>query len=136
MRINAMTISRRSALALLASVFMTATVAASPAERRPFDQKAFADALAAGQPVLVHITASWCTICEVQKNILSILDGRPQFAGMVGFDVDYDTQKDIMRSFRATDRSTLIVYKQGVEVGRVVGETRPSALEALLTKAI
>src|SRR5690606_28248068 len=101
-----------------------------------FDRAAFDAALQSGKPVLIDISASWCPTCQQQKKILSELTRKSEFAGYTIFEVDYDTEKDVMRSFRAQQRSTLIAFKDGAEVGRIVGDTRPAAIEALLAKAI
>lgn len=134
-------ITRRTALGLTAGALVALTVPALPrralaAARVPFDRTAFEAALKSGQPVLIDISASWCSTCQRQKQILGALTGQPEFAGTTIFEVDYDTEKDVMRSFGAQQRSTLIAFKDGKEVGRVVGDTRVAAIEALLAKAI
>ena len=134
-------ITRRTALGLTAAAFATLLVPALArpalaAGRVPFDRAAFAAALKTGKPVLIDISASWCPTCQRQKQILGQLTGQPEFAGYTIFEVDYDTEKDVMRSFGAQQRSTLIAFKDGKEVGRVVGDTRVAAIEALLAKAV
>jgi thioredoxin 1 len=51
------------------------------------------------------------------------------------FRVNYDKQKDVMKQFRATDRSTLIVFKGSKETGRLYAVTDPREIQALLDKA-
>jgi thiol-disulfide isomerase/thioredoxin len=127
-----MNITRRLALSLLTAGLAGLATGASAMERVPYDAEAFAAALAAGRPVVIDISASWCPTCQAQKRVLSGLSQKPKFAEFLIFEVDYDTQKDIMRSFKASSRSTLIVFKKGAETGRVVGVTRPVLIEALL----
>ena len=129
-------ITRREAFVLLSMALTTFAVSASAAERVAFDRNAFDAALKTSRPVLIDISASWCPTCQRQKAILSELTQKAQFASFTIFEVNYDTEKDVMRSFGAQQRSTLIAFKGGVEVGRIVGDTRPSAIEALLAKAI
>ncbi len=134
-------ITRRSAFGLMAGALAIAAApalsrSAFAAERVPFDRAAFEAALKTGEPVLIDISASWCPTCQRQKQILGNLTGKPAFAGYTVFEVDYDTQKDVMRSFSAAQRSTLIAFKDGKEVGRIVGDTRVAAIEALLAKAV
>lgn len=50
------------------------------------------------------------------------------------FRVDYDSQKDVMRRFKATDRSTLIVFKGSTETGRLHAVTDAREIRALLDK--
>ena len=125
-------ISRRSLLLFGACAALLAAPAALAADRRAFDRASFDAAVAAGGPVLVDVFAPWCTTCKAQSRALDALFKEPDFAGYKVFVVDYDSEKDVMRSFGATQRSTLIVYGDGAERGRVVGDTRRTSIEALL----
>ena len=126
-------ISRRTLLALLSAAVMTGGVPpAAAVERVPFDRAAFEAALAAGDPVLVDIYAAWCVTCRAQSKVLRALFREPAYRAYRVFVIDYDTEKEIMRSLGATQRSTLIVFRHGVERGRLVGDTREVAIRALL----
>lgn len=129
-------ITRRTAFALFAVVLTAFSGNAFAAERVAFDRDAFEAGLKSGKPILVDITASWCSTCQRQKAIVTELMQKPEFAGFTIFEVDYDTEKDIMRAFGAQQRSTLIVFKGGVEVGRIVGDTSWTSIDALLAKAV
>ena len=122
-----------AATALLVPLGLTGAEAAGCTA---FDRAAFEAALAAGGPVLIDVYAPWCSTCRAQSAALDRLFARPDFAGFHVFIVDYDSQKDLMRAFGAQQRSTLIAFSGGVEVGRVVGDTRPEAIEALLARAV
>lgn len=52
------------------------------------------------------------------------------------FEVDFDSQKDIVRAFDARMQSTLITVKGATEVGRLVGVTKADAIKQLLDKTI
>lgn len=125
-------ISRRSLLLLAASAALLAAPVAQAVDRAAFDQARFDAAVAAGGPVLVDVFAPWCTTCKAQGKALDALLRQPDYAGYQVFVVDYDSEKDVMRRFGATQRSTLIVYGGGAERGRVVGDTRRASIEALL----
>ena len=103
---------------------------------RAFYQEAFASAQADGDSILVHINAPWCPTCRAQRPIIEELEKSPKFEKLKVFRVDFDSQSDIVRSFRATSQSTLIVFKGKAETGRSVGETDPDAIAALLEKAL
>ena len=133
-------ITRRTALGLmagtLASIAMPGLLRpAFAAERVPFDRAAFDATLKTGAPVLVDVSATWCITCKQQHIVLDKLFAMPKFAGFTVFEVDYDTEKDIMRSFGVQQRATLIAYKGGQEVGRSSWQTSETAIEALLAKA-
>lgn len=103
---------------------------------QPFDQARFDDLQKQGKPTLVLIHADWCPTCKAQEPILGELLKTPELAGITALRVDFDSQKDAVRAFRATMQSTLIVFKAGREVGRSTGETRKDAIAALLKKAL
>ncbi len=129
-------ITRRSLLATLAVLplgFVAPAFAQSP---QPFSQDAFAAALAAGKPILVHVTAGWCPTCRAQKAVLAKLENDPRFKDILVFDVDFDAQKPVVAAFKARSQSTLVVFKGGVETARAVGQTDPGAIEARLSQAI
>jgi thiol-disulfide isomerase/thioredoxin len=130
-------LNRRNLLAIMAA---TATVVAAPmaaaADRKPFNQKAFDAAQASGKPILVEVSAPWCPTCKAQAPILSRLRNDPRFKELVSFDIDFDSQKDLLRKFKAQQQSTLIVFKGRQETGRSTGDTNAASIEALLNKAI
>lgn len=129
--------SRRSLLGLAALAALAAGVSvATAAGAGKFTTSALEAAQKAGKPILVEISAPWCPTCKAQKPILSELAGRAKFKDLVRLDVDFDSQKDAVRSLKAQSQSTLIVFKGTTEVGRSVGDTDAASIEALLSKAL
>lgn len=126
----------RSFLTLLA-VF--AILWASPSSyataQRPYDDQELKAAQDAGKPVLVEIHADWCPTCKAQLPILDKLSAEPAYAPIERFRVDFDSQKNVVKRFKATTQSTLILYKGKTEVARSVGETDESRIRAMLEKA-
>ena len=108
---------------------------ARSAERVPFTLAAFAAAQQSGKPILVHVTATWCAVCNAQKPILSRLEADPRFKDLTVFAIDFDTQKEAVRQVGARMQSTLIAYKGGKEAARSVGETQPEWIEGVVEKA-
>ena len=106
------------------------------AEQQAFSKAAFEAAEAAGAPILVEVHASWCPTCKAQKPILSELTGQPKFSGLKIFYVDFDAQKDVVKSFGVTMQSTLITFHGKTETGRSVGDTNQASIAALLEKAL
>jgi len=96
----------------------------------------FDEALKAGGPVMIHITAPWCETCQAQKPIVAALLASPDFKNMKKFDVDFDSQKEILARYRVQMQSTMIVYKGGKEIDRQTGQTDPAVIEALLREAL
>ena len=130
-------LNKRHLLAGLALTFALAAGAPLGAmDRKPFDAKAFEAAQTAGQPVLVEVSAPWCPICAKQKPILANLATKPKFKDLAHFDIDFDSQKDLLRKFNVRMQSTLIVFKGRQEVGRSTGDTNAASIERLLDKSL
>jgi thiol-disulfide isomerase/thioredoxin len=127
---------RHLLLALAVGASLSALRPAGAAQRAPFDAQAFAAAQAAGQPVLVEVTAPWCPTCKAQKLVLAELEATPEHAQLAVFEVDFDSQKEALRALGAQQQSTLIVFKGETEVGRSVGDTDPASIAALLAKTL
>lgn len=109
---------------------------ASAAEVAPYTQRAFAAAQADGKPILVHIEASWCPICAKQRPILGQLEQEPAYKSLVVLNVDFDTQKDIVRAMGANKQSTLIVFHGKDERGRSVGDSQATTIQDLVAKSL
>ena len=130
-------LSPRLILAATAVAAVIATVGtAAAAEARPFESAAFTAATADGRSVLIEVTAPWCPTCKAQKPILSELLATPQFRDVVVFEVDFDSRKDVLRSFDVRQQSTLITFKGTRETGRTTGDTSRAGIAALLAGAI
>jgi thioredoxin 1 len=112
------------------------SLGALAAEKTSFTAKSFAAAQAAGDSILIDVNAPWCPTCKAQQPILDRLEKDPKFKTLKVFVVDFDSQKDALRSFKATTQSTLITFKGATETGRSVGDTDASSIAALLEKAL
>lgn len=98
----------------------------------PFTQ-AKLDALnQSGQPVLVAIHADWCSTCRTQERVLQELLPQPEFKRIKMLHMDFDQQKESVRSFGVQYQSTLIAFKNGREVGRMTAEMSPVRIADLL----
>lgn len=126
-------IDRRRLLATSAILpFLTLPSRAAP---RAFTAAAFQAAQAAGQPILIEVSAPWCPTCRAQRPILSDLTASPRFRDFVVLTVDFDSQKDVLRQLRVQMQSTLIVFRGAEEKGRSTGDTNRDSIAALLGKA-
>ena len=129
--------NRRRILAAFAAVATLAVAPiASAAENKPFNQRAFDAAQAAGKPILVEVSAPWCPVCKAQAPILARLRNDARFKDLVSFNVDFDSQKDLLRTFNVQKQSTLIVFKGKREAGRSTGDTNAASIEGLLARAL
>jgi thiol-disulfide isomerase/thioredoxin len=130
-------LDKRQFLAVLGLGLILPFASASfAADKKPFTAAAFEAAQAGGKPILIDVSASWCPTCKAQAPILSKLMGDPRFKNVVAFNVDYDSQKDVLKRLNVQRQSTLIVFRGKQEAGRSVGDTNPASIEALLAKGI
>ena len=60
----------------------------------------------------------------------------PAYKEVIFLEVDFDTQSDILKQFNVSMQSTIIVFKQGKEVGRFTAKTKLSDIEELTKKAL
>jgi thioredoxin 1 len=131
-------LSRRSlSLAIAAMVASWAMVASAfSAAPQAFDAKAFAEAQAAGKPILIAVHAKWCATCKAQAPILGKLLADPKFKDVVYLVVDFDRQKDVVKGFGVRMQSTLIAFNGASERARSVGDTDADSIAALVSKAL
>lgn len=122
----------------LAAAFAGVLAFASPvlaAEQAPFTQAALAKAQAADKPIVLHVRASWCTVCAAQNPIVDALLKEPKFKNLVVLDVDFDKQKAEVRKLDVREQSTFVVYKGDHEVARSTGDTSKASIASLFGKA-
>ena len=129
-------LNRRHLLGALTMSAALSLASIAAAMDKPFNQAAFEAAQAAGKPILIEVSAPWCPICKAQAPILARLRSDPRFKELVSFDIDFDSQKDLLRKFNVQKQSTLIVFKGKQETGRSTGDTNAGSIEALLGKSI
>ncbi len=121
--------------AVAVAVAVTSTPAAA-AQLRSFDTRAFAAAQAQGRPILVDVSAEWCSTCRVQEKHIAKITRDSAFVKLVIFKLDYDKQKAERRQLKVPRQSTLIAFRGRREMGRSVADTNPRSLEALIRKAM
>jgi len=133
--------TRRHAVTLAALAALSALMTVQPVpviagEAMPFSDAAFEAAQQSGRPILIAVSAPWCPICRTQKPILAKLADEPRFKDLQIFDIDFDSQKSLLKRLDVRTQSTLIAYKGLKEVGRSVGETQPEWIEGLVEKTL
>jgi len=106
------------------------------ADTVPYTQATFDTLQHAGKPILVGVHADWCPTCRAQAPIIESLIKQKNYQGITSLRVDFDNQKNVLRTFHVSRQSTLIVFKGGKEVGRSLGDTSPDGIESLLRKAL
>lgn len=93
-------------------------------------------AIAAGDTVFVDFAADWCSTCRSQERTIGALrSANPAYdAAITFYRVDWDEhgRGDFSTALNVPRRSTLVMFRDGVEVGRLVAGTREDDIRALL----
>lgn len=82
------------------------------------------------KPVLVDFWAVWCGPCQMMAPILHELEA--EMPDLQIGKVNVDEQMDLARQFRVVSIPTLIIFKNGQEVQRMVGVTSKEELKDAL----
>ena len=82
------------------------------------------------KPVLVDFWAVWCGPCQMMVPILHELE--TEMPDVQIGKVNVDEQMDLARQFRVVSIPTLIIFKNGQEVQRMVGVTSKEELKDAL----
>lgn len=127
-----MSLARLLPLAVLALV--AAPVQAQPV--RPFSLATLKAAQAAGKPILVDAFAPWCPTCRAQAPTIDGLATDPAYKNLVILRLDYDNQTAEKKVLGISKQSTLIAFKGGKEVGRVLGITDPGQIRTFAASAL
>lgn len=85
---------------------------------------------------VVAFHSSSCGTCKVQKPKLQTLMLKKQNSQITDLFLDFDSEKDLRKELKINYPSTVLVFKNGLEVGRVTGETDEAKLQELLNKGI
>jgi thioredoxin 1 len=87
-----------------------------------------------GKSILVVIHAPWCPTCRAQAPVINELLSESEFKEITALRVDFDSQKDILKTLNVSKQSTLILFKGYSEIARSTGETSLWSIEKLLKK--
>lgn len=95
-----------------------------------------ADRLAGGDTLFVDFYAPWCGTCRAQeRHIEALRTENPAYDEAMSFiRVDWDTYGNgaLAQSLNIPRRSTLVVLRGDLELGRIVAGTRRSDIQALM----
>lgn len=91
------------------------------------------EVLEAGVPVLVDFWAPWCSPCRMIAPVVDEIAGEVEGKAKIG-KVNVDDNRQVAVEYGVMSIPTLIVFKDGKAVDRVVGFKSKSDLKALLEK--
>ena len=93
-----------------------------------------AEVLDSSTPVLVDFWAPWCGPCRVVHPILEEIDGEREGLRVVSLNVDENQQT--AASYEVLSIPTMILFKDGEAVKRIVGAMPKKRLESELEPAL
>ena len=97
-------------------------------------EEAFDKLITGDVPVLVDFWATWCGPCRMIAPILQEIADQYGDKVIVA-KVDVDEQGELAQRFRIMNIPTLMLFKQGQLVDKVIGARPKAALEQMLEKA-
>lgn len=122
--------------AALAAVFLMVPAAAAAPGWTNYETRQFAAAQQAGRTILVDVHADWCPTCRAQKPTLNKLRADPRMRDVLFVTVNFDKQKDFLRTYRIPRQSTILVFKGSKETARSIAETNPGRLSAAILAGV
>jgi thiol-disulfide isomerase/thioredoxin len=102
---------------------------------KPYSQVEFDKLNMEGKSIVLHVHAKWCSTCKAQDPVLNSLMKSAEFKNFTFFNVDFDTSKDLLKTIKVSRQSAIIVFKEGKEQGRSLGDTEENLIKKLLKKA-
>lgn len=123
-------------LMILVLLTLAHTVSASAVQKEPYSEKRFMQLQASNAVVLIDVYAPWCPTCTKQQKILADYRKANPAKKFTILEVDYDSQREAVRFFKAPRQSTLLLYRGNKQHWFSVAETRAEVIAAELDKAI
>ena len=123
----------------LAAMFSLAILAVTPsraAEFKEYNASAVAAAQAAGRPILLDVSASWCPVCASQNATIKQTVGAAAYAKLIIFHIDFDSQEAVWKGYSVVRQATLIGFKGRNEVGRLEFVTDKGQIKSLLDTVV
>lgn len=100
-----------------------------------FTEKVFDQLQLANKPILIDVHATWCSVCKKQSMIIDEYLAKNPHSELIVLRVDYDTQTEWVKYFKAPRQSTLVLYKGSEEFGKIIAETNRDKIFSFLNKA-
>lgn len=125
-----------SAIVVSLSLISGANVFAAPAKQ--FSTSEFEQTAKTSSLVVVGFHSPSCGSCKVQKPNLEAILKEKEFAEVHAFLADFDSSESFRKSLSRPVRapSTIVIFKNGREVGRIQGVTNKDELRKTLSESL
>ena len=114
-------------------VFIFALSSNVTAKETTYNKVDFNKALSEGKVVIVSSWIKYCTSCASQMKVLNKATSEFDNIEYFAFDV---TNKEIANSFNVQYQTTLLIFKDGDEVYRSIGETSKDLIYKAIKSSI
>lgn len=125
----------RSAVVTLALLILVITHALA-LENEQFTEQRFKALQAQDEVILVDIHADWCPTCARQKEVINAYRADNPDRPLHVLTVDFDSDKQWVRHFRAPRQSTLLLFVGEEQFWFSVAETREAIIYGELDRAL
>ena len=98
-----------------------------------FDKETFEKTLSEGKLMMVDFWAEWCGPCQMLGPVIESLAEQYEGRAVVG-KVNTDEEQELAMGFGITGIPTVIFFKDGKEIDRLVGVMPPDAFIQVLEK--
>tara|TARA_Y100001960_G_scaffold84057_1_gene89762 strand:- start:1096 stop:1539 length:444 start_codon:yes stop_codon:yes gene_type:complete len=99
-----------------------------------YSKEAFDKSMAEGKMIVLDFYKDGCPVCAKQHPILEKASNEYQAADF--YKVNFKKNTQAVKEFKVGSQSTIIVFNEGKEVNRTVGETKSAKLMAQFAKAV
>ena len=96
-----------------------------------FNKETFDKTLAEGKLMMVDFWAEWCGPCQMLGPVIESLAEKYEGRAVVG-KLNTDEEPDLAMSFQISGIPTVIFFKDGKEIDRLVGVMPPDAFIQVL----
>lgn len=103
-----------------------------------FSETSFDQALKAKGPVVVAFHSDSCGSCKVQKPNLEAALNEDPLKPVVGFMANFEATAEFRKKMEKPVRgpSTILIFKEGKEIARILGETNKDKIRDTIAKSI
>ena len=99
-----------------------------------FSTEIFEKAKTDGRTIVINSYEVWCGTCGVQTKILD--QAEKEFKDIIFLSYEQSKNKDIAKNLSIDFWTTIVVYKGGKEVTRIIGQTDKKTIYSAIEKGI
>jgi len=120
---------------LFTILFLFVCLSANAVEKKTnFSEEIFEKAKASGKTVVVNSYEVWCGTCSKQTKILD--QAEKEFKDIIFLSYEQSKNEDIAKKLNIDFWTTIVVYKGGKEVTRIIGQTDKKTIYSAIEKGI